>query len=193
MSAPAPGRHLWWGVSLIVLGVLLGWLVRAAVPITLVIAWAIALAGLAHLMVAHHSRRAYSLIWRCVGFAYLLFGVYLIAYPGRDLVSLILALALLFLFEGAFEILTFYRLRTTEGSNWILFKGIVSLILGLMFYVQWSPIARWEIGVLVGNSLIASGLTLEMSWLATRGGRAVVPGARNRDGSSEKEYWKIHS
>jgi uncharacterized membrane protein HdeD (DUF308 family) len=36
----------------------------------------------------------------------------------------------------------------------------VTLILGLMFYLQWPSIARWAIGVLVGVNLVTSGVTL---------------------------------
>ena len=104
MSVPTPDRNKWWGVSLIVLSVLLGSLVRAAVAVTIVIACLIALAGLAHLMIAHHSQRPYILIWRLiVGFAYVFLGVYVIAYPGMGLASLTMGLALLFLFESVFE------------------------------------------------------------------------------------------
>ena len=53
-----------------------------------------------------------------VVFAYVLFGaLYLIAYPGIDLVSLTLGLAVLLLFEGAFDIFVSFRLRTVERSS----------------------------------------------------------------------------
>jgi hypothetical protein len=41
------------------------------------------------------------------------------------------------------DILVFLRLRTIGGSSWVLLKGTVTLILGLMFYLQWPLIARW--------------------------------------------------
>ena len=98
------------------------------------IAWLIVLAGLGQLIAARDTHRAYGLIWRLIeGFAYVLFGVHLIAYPKLGLVPLTLGLALLLLFEGIYDILVFCRLLAIEGSSWVLVNGIVTLILGLMF------------------------------------------------------------
>jgi len=69
----------------------------------------------------------------------------------------------------------------------------VTLILGLMFYLQWPSIARWAIGVLVGVNLVTSGVTLLMLSPAARSAMAAVFGGNNQDDSSAKEYWKIHS
>jgi uncharacterized membrane protein HdeD (DUF308 family) len=188
------GGSMWWGVSLIVPGVLSGALILASVAVNPVTAWLIVLAGLAHLIVALHTHRVYSLIWRLViGFAYVLFGVCLVAYPVLGLLSLTLVLSQLFLFESIFDILVFFRLRTIEGSCWVLLKGTVTLILGLMFYLQWPSIARWAIGVLVSANLVTSGVTLLMLSSAARNAMAAVFGGNNQDDSSAKEYWKIHS
>ena len=185
---------MWWGVSLIILGALSGALVLAAVAVNLAIAWLIVLAGLAQLVVAHHTRRVYSSNWRIiVGFGYVVFGVYLIAYPVRGLVSLTMVLTPLVLFEGIFEILVFLRLCTIEGSSWVLVKGIVNLIVGLMFCLQWNSIAGWVVGVLLGMSLVTSGVTLVVLSLAVRNTMAAVLGGNNQYDSSAKEYWKIHS
>jgi uncharacterized membrane protein HdeD (DUF308 family) len=188
------GCSMRWGVSLIVLGVLSGAVVLAAVTVNLVIAWMIVLAGLAHLLVALHTHRVYSLIWRLiVGFAYVLFGAYLIAYPVLGWASLTLVLSRLFLLEGIFDILVFFRLRTIEGSSWVLLKGTVTLLLGLMIYLQWPSTAAWAIDVLVSVSLVTSGVTLLMLSSAARNAMATVFGGNNQDDSSAKEYWKIHS
>ncbi len=191
-------RLLWWGVSLVVLGVFSGFLVLAAVTGNLLIAWLIVLSGLAQLIVAHHAQRAYSAIWKLiVGFAYVLFGVYLIAYPVRGLVSLTMVLAPLFLFEGVLDILVFYRLRRIKGSSWVLLKGTLTVILGVMFHLHWPSIAKWAtgvlnrcaIGVLVGMSLFTSGVTLVMLSLASHEARA----QKSRDDPAANEYWQMHS
>jgi hypothetical protein len=57
------GGSMWWGVSLIVLGVLSGTLILASVTVNPVIAWLIVLAGPAHLIIALHTRRVQSLIY----------------------------------------------------------------------------------------------------------------------------------
>ena len=127
------------------------------------------LAGVVHLVLAFYAHRAGSLLWKLlVGIAYVLFGVYLITHPALGVVSLTLVLASLFLVEGIFDIALFFRLRSVGGSGWILVDGIVTLLLGLMIYLQWPSSSNWAIGTLVGVSLIVSGVTRLMLSLALR-------------------------
>ena len=98
--------------------------------------------------------------------AYVFFGVYLIAHPSLGVVALTLVLASLFLVEGIFDIALFFQMRAVGGSSWILVDGIVTLLLGLMIYLQWPSSSNWAIGTLVGVSLIISGITRVMLSLA---------------------------
>jgi uncharacterized membrane protein HdeD (DUF308 family) len=159
-----------WGVSLICLGMFaVAAPLIAAVAVNALIAWLIVLAGVVHLVVAFHSREAGSVIWRLlVGLAYICFGGYLIARPALGVVSLTLLLASLFLVEGIFNIVLFFRAPTTLRSSWFLVDGIVTLLLGLMIYMQWPSSSAWAIGTLVGVSLIFSGVTRVMVALTVR-------------------------
>jgi uncharacterized membrane protein HdeD (DUF308 family) len=122
-----------------------------------------------HLIVAFHTREAGSLIWRfLVGLAYVCFGVYMIARPAVGVASLTLLLASLFLVEGVLDIALFFKVRSMPRASWILFDGIVTLLLGLMIYMQWPSSSAWAIGTLVGVSLIFSGVTRLMLALAGR-------------------------
>jgi uncharacterized membrane protein HdeD (DUF308 family) len=159
-----------WGVSLICLGMLaLASPLLAAVAVNGIVAWLILLAGVVHIAVAFHSREAGSVIWRLlVGLAYLCFGGYLLARPVAGVASLTLLLASLFLVEGIFDIVLFFRAPTNMRSSWFLLDGIVTLLLGLMIYMQWPSSSAWAIGTLVGVSLIFSGVTRVMVALAVR-------------------------
>lgn len=150
-----------WGVLLIGLGILaVASPMVAALAVNVLVAWLIVLAGVVHLIVAFHSREAGSVIWRfLVGLAYICFGAYLIARPGLGVASLTLVLASLFLVEGVFNIVLYFKARRLLRSSWILFDGIVTLILGLMIYMQWPSSSLWAIGTLVGASMIFSGVT----------------------------------
>jgi uncharacterized membrane protein HdeD (DUF308 family) len=166
----ASSLSILWGVSLICLGMLaVASPMIAAVAVNGLIAWLIVLAGVVHLAVAFHTREAGSLIWRLlVGLAYLCFGGYLIARPVAGVASLTLLLASLFLVEGIFNIILFFRAPSVLRSSWILLDGIVTLLLGLMIYLQWPSSSAWAIGTLVGVSLIFSGVTRVMVSLAVR-------------------------
>lgn len=159
-----------WGVSLICLGILsLAMPLFAAVAINGLIAWLIVLAGIVHLVVAFHSREAGSVIWRLlVGLAYICFGGYVFARPALGVVTLTLLLASLFLVEGIFNIVLYFRARGTLRSSWFLLDGIVTLLLGVMIYRQWPSSAAWAIGTLVGVSLIFSGVARVMVSLTVR-------------------------
>jgi len=161
-----------WGVSLIILGMLaVGSPFLAAVAVNTFIAWLLALAGVVHLTVAFHTREAGSLIWRVlVGLAYLFFGVYLIMRPALGVASLTLVLASLFLIEGILNIALFFQVRSLpiQGSAWLLIDGIITLLLGLMIYMQWPSSSAWAIGTLVGVSMIVSGVTRVMLSFAVR-------------------------
>jgi uncharacterized membrane protein HdeD (DUF308 family) len=159
-----------WGVSLIILGMLaVGSPFIAAVAVNVVIAWLIVFAGAVHLTVAFHTREAGSLIWRLlVGLAYVFFGVYLLARPALGVASLTLVLASLFLVEGVLNVILFFRIRSLQGSSWVLIDGIITLLLGLMIYAQWPSSSLWAIGTLVGVSMIISGVTRVMLSLAVR-------------------------
>ncbi|MFZ1050301.1 MAG: DUF308 domain-containing protein [Candidatus Sulfotelmatobacter sp.] len=164
-----------WGVLLIVFGMFaVASPFIAAVAVNVAVAWLIILAGVVHLMLAFHAHRAGRLIWKLlVGLAYVLFGVYLILHPVLGVASLTLVLAVLFLIEGILDVILFFSMRTMRGAFWVLVDGIVTLLLGLMIYVQWPSSSVWAIGVLVGVSMIISGVTQVMLSLAVRNVAAV--------------------
>jgi uncharacterized membrane protein HdeD (DUF308 family) len=165
-----------WGISLIILGMLaIGSPLLAAVAVNAVIAWLIVLAGIIHVIIAFHAHRAGSFIWKLlVGIAYVFFGVYLIVHPALAVASLTLVLASLFLVEGIFDILLFFRMRSSQGSSWLLIDGIITLLLGLLIYMHWPSSSAWAIGTLVGVSMIISGVTRVMLSLAVRRAATVI-------------------
>ena len=82
--------------------------------------------------------------------------------------SLTLLLAILFLMEGVLDLILWWKMRSMEGSFWILVDAIVTLILGGMIYVHWPSSSVWALGTLVGISMIISGVTRIMLSLAVR-------------------------
>jgi len=169
---------LLWGVLLICLGVLaVGSPMLAAVAVNIFVAWLIVMAGVVHLIVAFHTREAGSIVWRLlVGLAYIFFGGYLISRPALGVATLTLVLASLFLVEGIFDIVQYFRARSTMRTTWILLDGIVTLLLGLLIYAHWPSSSAWAIGTLVGVSLIFSGVTRVMVSLAVRRLTGAAPG-----------------
>jgi uncharacterized membrane protein HdeD (DUF308 family) len=159
-----------WGVLLIVFGmVAMGLPFLAAVAVSALVAWLIVLAGVVHLMLAFRVHGAGSMIWKLlVGIAYVCFGAYMILHPLLGVATLTLLLASLFLIEGILNIVLYGRMRPIHGSSWLLIDGIITLLLGLMIYMQWPSSSAWAIGTLVGISMIFSGVARVMMSLAVR-------------------------
>jgi uncharacterized membrane protein HdeD (DUF308 family) len=159
-----------WGILLIVFGVLAVALpFVAAIAFSIAIGWLLILAGIVHIIVAFHSHRAGRLVWRLlVGLAYGFIGVYLLFHPLLGVASLTLVLAALFVVEGIFDIILFFRMRSMRGTTWVLVDGIISLILGLFIYLQWPSSSYWALGILVGVSMIVSGVARVMLSVAVR-------------------------
>jgi uncharacterized membrane protein HdeD (DUF308 family) len=159
-----------WGVLLIVAGMLaIGAPILAALAVNGLIAWLIVISGVIHIALAFRSHGAGSVIWKLlVGLAYVCFGGYILMHPLLGIASLTLILASLFLIEGILNIVLFFKMRSLQGSSWMLIDGIITLLLGAMIYAQWPSSSGWAIGILVGVSLIMSGLSRVMLSLAVR-------------------------
>src|ERR1700687_4927381 len=141
-----------WGVLLIVFGmVAIGSPFLAAVAVNVVIAWLIVLAGVVHIMLAFRAHGAGSMIWKLlVGLAYVFFGAYLIMHPLLGVASLTLVLASLFLIEGVLDLVLYAKLRPARGAGWVLFDGLVTLLLAGFIAMHWPSSSAWAIGTLVG-------------------------------------------
>jgi len=54
------------------------------------------------------------------------------------------------------------------GSGWLLFDGVITLILGIMIWRTWPLSTEWVIGTLVGASMFFSGVCRLMLSMAAR-------------------------
>jgi uncharacterized membrane protein HdeD (DUF308 family) len=159
-----------WAILLILCGMLaIGSPMIAAVAVNIFLAWLIIFAGVVHIFIAFHAHGAGSLIWKLlVGIAYIIFGGYLLVHPVVGVASLTLVIAILFLIEGVLDIVLYFKMRADGGSGWVLFDGLITILLGLLIYLQWPSSSAWAIGTLVGVSMIISGFTRLMISLAVR-------------------------
>jgi uncharacterized membrane protein HdeD (DUF308 family) len=70
--------------------------------------------------------------------------------------------------EGVLEFVLAVRLRPLPGSGWLFVDGVVTLILSFLIWRTWPWSSEWAIGVLVGVSMLFSGITRLMISLAAR-------------------------
>jgi len=167
-------KSVGWSIGLSVLMILAGFLAiavpqAAGIAVNLLVAWLLVFSGAAHLVFAWHTRTAGGTLWELLlGILYIFVGVYLLFRPVAGLASLTLALAIYLFAEGVLELILSFRLRPMPGSGWLLFDGIITLILAIMIWRTWPSSTEWVIGTLVGISMLFSGISRLMLSLAAR-------------------------
>jgi uncharacterized membrane protein HdeD (DUF308 family) len=167
-------ESLGWSIALSILMILAGTLAvvlpfAAAIAANILLGWLLVFSGGAHLAFAWHSRRNRGFIWELIlSLVYIVIGAYLLLNPVISLIPLALALAIYLFAEGLVELILSFRLRPATGSGWLLFDGIVTLVLAVMIGTQWPWGSAWVIGTLVGVSMVFSGLSRLMVSLAAR-------------------------
>ena len=140
-----------------VLAILLPFVVGVA--ITAVIGWLVLLAAAAHFYFAWHARTTGAAVWQLViGLLYAGVALYLIFHPASGLLTLTLLLAIWFVIEGIFQLITYFQLRSRHGVSWFLIDGIITLLLGILIWAQWPFSSAWAVGTIIGISLISSGI-----------------------------------
>lgn len=154
------GSHRASSIAMIVLGVL-----AIVLPLIFGVAIAILLGvlvifcGIAFLAFGMAARGAGSILWRVlIGIAYIVGGVYLVLHPAISLISLTLLLAVVFFLEGVFELVSYFSLRALPGSGWLLFDGLIALLLSVIIWSNWPFSSAWLVGTLVGINLIVNGI-----------------------------------
>jgi len=157
-------KSIGWSIALSVLMIVAGILaiaspLAAGIAINILVAWLLVFSGCVHLVFAWHTRSAGGLLWELLlGIVYILIGVYLLMHPLAGLATLTIALAIYLFIEAILEFVLGFSLRPLPGSGWLLFDGIVTLILAVMIWRTWPSSTGWVIGLLVGISMLFSGL-----------------------------------
>jgi uncharacterized membrane protein HdeD (DUF308 family) len=94
------------------------------------------------------------------GAVYCIAGLMIIGDPLPGLLALTMILVIYFLVVGITEIIAAFKIRPVDGWGYLLFSGIVSVLLSLMIWNQWPLSGAWAVGVLVGIQLMISGMTM---------------------------------
>ena len=178
MSATSAGtivkKSLGWSIGLSVLLIVAGLLAiavpqAAGIAVNLLVGWLLIFSGAVHLVFAWHTRTTGGILWELLlGIIYIFIGGYLLVHPVAGLATLTLALAIYLFAEGILELILGFRIRPMPGSGWLLFDGVITLILAVMIWKTWPSSTEWVIGTLVGISMLFSGISRLMLSMAAR-------------------------
>ena len=141
----------------------------AGIGISIFIGWLMVFGGVIYLAYAFAAKGFGGFVWRfLIGLLYIFGGFYLIANPGIALESLTLVVAVVLIAEGVLQLISYFQVRALSGSGWILFDGIVTVLLGVLIIYPWPGSSSWAIGTLFGVNLIVSGFTRLMYSMTVR-------------------------
>lgn len=178
MNATSPAtfvkESVGWSIALSVLMIIAGILaiaspLAAGIAVNVIVAWLLVFSGCAHLVFSWYTRSTGGFLWELLlGILYIFIGGYLLVHPLAGLASLTIALAIYLFLEAVLEFVLGFTLRPLPGTGWLLFDGIITLILAVMIWRMWPSSTAWIIGTLVGVSMLFSGTARLMLSLAAR-------------------------
>jgi uncharacterized membrane protein HdeD (DUF308 family) len=141
LAMMAPGIAGLWVATLLGVLVLLGGILR--------IVWAFEAGSIGR-----------GLLLFAVGGVTALCGVMLLANPLFASGVLSVLLAVYFFLDGILEIAAGFQFRSRPGWGWLVFGGVVSILLGAVIWAQFPLSGLWAMGILLGIKLFFIGLML---------------------------------
>ncbi len=169
------GQHWGWflakGILMIIVGTLaLSSYVMVALFSMIFLGWLMIFAGVVEAVHAFWQKAWGGLFLNLlVGVLYVVVGFMVLANPTATAMTLTLIMAIFFILDGVFRIIIAIATRFPQWG-WMLFNGIVTLILGIIIWQQWQYFGLRIIGLFIGIDLIFSGWSWVMLSLAARRG-----------------------
>lgn len=155
-------NHSGWFLGVGIALIVLGFIALVATPFvtlaTMVFFGALLVAaGVIQAVNAFKTRHGNSFFINLLaGIFYSVVGLLLILHPAIGAITLTLLLAVLYSVGGLFKIGTALTHRFANWG-WVLFNGVISLILGIMIWAQWPASGLFIIGLFIGIDLIMTG------------------------------------
>lgn len=150
------------GIVLLVLGTLAILLpLAAALAVDLLLGWLLLVGGVALGLQAFRTAHGTRFWWQ-FGMAVLnaLTGLLLLINPMQGVLTLTVVLSVFFLLEGGFKVMLALSMRAGNGWGWLLFSGLVAVLLGVLILTGLPGSATWALGLMVGINLLFTGLAL---------------------------------
>ena len=127
----------------------------ATLTMTIFIGWVLVYSGV---VMAIHSwtQRAAGRTWERAlqALLALVIGIYMVLFPGAGALSLTLLLVIWFVVSGGLQLAAARQLRGLPGAGWMLFGGVLSILLAVLIALDLPSSAAWAIGLIVGVNLI---------------------------------------
>jgi uncharacterized membrane protein HdeD (DUF308 family) len=166
-------RHRVWVSVLGVVLIILGIAALAAAALTTLISvlflgWLLVIGGLVQVVHAFWARPWGGVFAHLVaGALSLVVGLLFLTRPTLAELALTLLVAVLLVVGGLFRV-NIALLWRFPAWGWVVYDGVLSLVLGFVIWIAWPQSALWVIGMLVGIDLLFKGWSCLMFALAAR-------------------------
>jgi uncharacterized membrane protein HdeD (DUF308 family) len=162
------------GILLVILG-LAAMIVPplASLAVTIFLGWMFLISGIAGLALTFWARQMPGFWWSLISAALAVAaGIILLAQPVQGTLTLTIVVGAYFLAEGVATIMYAleHRRELSERWSWLLFAGILDILIAGMIITGLPGSAEWAIGLLVGINLLFGGASLIGVALAARKG-----------------------
>ncbi|MDJ0940495.1 MAG: DUF308 domain-containing protein [Woeseiaceae bacterium] len=151
-----------FGAGLIVLGILSIWSPDVGgMAISVVVGLVLLFGGVLRTIFAWLSPGWGSLFAKAlVGIITILAGIYMIFNPGVGSKALAVVLTFYLFVDGVTTFVFAIRLPPAAGGAWMMFGAAVSILAGVLMYMQWPASGELAIGILIGVKLLIDGIVL---------------------------------
>lgn len=148
------------GIVLILLGIVaIVFPFMSTIAVKIMVGWLFLIGGIVQIVHAFSTQKWSSFFLNLlVGILYLVAGGWLAFFPLTGIITLTIFLAAFFIVQGILECGMAFRMRPQSGWGWMLFSGIIALLLGILIFAGLPGTALWALGLLVGINLLSSGI-----------------------------------
>lgn len=149
-----------WGVLLIIAGIVAIMQPSiAALAAELLLGWLFVFAGIVQLVYAFHERGKDGFGLKVLSaILTLLLGIFLLLRPVAGIASIALLIGAFMLASGVSSAMLAFKLKPKQGWGWVLFDGILSIVIALLIASGWPQSSIGFVGILVGIVLMYGGV-----------------------------------
>ncbi len=124
-----------------------------------VLSWAFLIGGIFRLIYASQTRRAKGFWLKLIlGILYIALGILLLSDIIGSIFPLTLALGIAIFIEGVFEVFLALRLRPKSSWSWMLLKGMIAIVVGILIGHEQPFSAPGLLVLLPGISFVSTGM-----------------------------------
>jgi uncharacterized membrane protein HdeD (DUF308 family) len=143
----------------------------ASLAFTIILGWMFLISGIAGLAMTFWARQMPGFWWSLLSAVLAIgAGLVLLARPTQGVLTLTIVIGAYFLAEGVTTIMYAleHRRELSERWSWLLFSGVLDILIAAMIIAGLPGSAEWAIGLLVGINLLFGGSSLIGMALAAR-------------------------